>query len=180
MSLDQNALVRDEDQRHPPLNGFRNPAERHKDSCSLSASSSTLWCSPAPAPGSLLLFHSLQLVVGCIPDQNPRCECSVEILGNCDLLNADFGEGLQAALVKLDPATTVTPIGSGVKLLSSRHNRTTFVNVDDNDLTVCNVLNTSSRESRQVSEDRLKVEQKISIDNQQNQQNCKCPMVEVR
>ncbi|XP_074107174.1 uncharacterized protein LOC141532625 [Cotesia typhae] len=87
---------------------------------------------------------------------------------------------LQAALVKLDPATTVTPIGSGVKLLNSRHNRTAFVNVDDNDLTVCNVLNTSSRESRQVSEDRLKVEQKMSIDNQQNQQNCKCPMVEVR
>lgn len=87
---------------------------------------------------------------------------------------------LQAALVKLDPATTVTPIGSGVKLLSSRHHRTTFINVDDNDLTVCNVLDTSSRDSRQVSEERLKVERKITVDNQQNQQNSKCPMAEVR
>lgn len=48
--------------------------------------------------------------------------------------------GLQAALVKLDPATTVTPIGSSVKMMS-RHRPSFGVEVDETDLTLRNVLN---------------------------------------
>ncbi|KAI4479975.1 PREDICTED: uncharacterized protein LOC106784483 [Polistes canadensis] len=43
---------------------------------------------------------------------------------------------LQAALVKLDPATTVTPITSNVKLMSSHHRIAFAVDVDDDDLTL--------------------------------------------
>ncbi|XP_015186625.1 PREDICTED: uncharacterized protein LOC107071817 [Polistes dominula] len=42
---------------------------------------------------------------------------------------------LQAALVKLDPATTVTPITSNVKLMSN-HRITFVVDVDGDDLTL--------------------------------------------
>uniref|UniRef100_A0A6V7KNT6 Uncharacterized protein n=1 Tax=Bracon brevicornis TaxID=1563983 RepID=A0A6V7KNT6_9HYME len=42
--------------------------------------------------------------------------------------------GLQAALIKLDPSTTVTPIGTSVKILP-RHHHATYVDVDENDVT---------------------------------------------
>ena len=45
---------------------------------------------------------------------------------------------LQAALVKLDPATTVTPIGSTVKMLPARHRIAFTVDLDENDLTLEN------------------------------------------
>lgn len=45
---------------------------------------------------------------------------------------------LQAALVKLDPATTVTPIGSNVKMLPARHRIAFTVDLDENDLTLEN------------------------------------------
>ncbi|KAL2713085.1 hypothetical protein V1478_017278 [Vespula squamosa] len=53
---------------------------------------------------------------------------------------------LQAALVKLDPATTVTPITSNVKLMS--HHRIAFaVDVDDDDLTLRNSSEVDEKQS---------------------------------
>ncbi|XP_017761735.1 PREDICTED: uncharacterized protein LOC108551904 [Eufriesea mexicana] len=45
---------------------------------------------------------------------------------------------LQAALVKLDPATTVTPIGSNVKMLPPHHRIAFTVDLDENDVTLEN------------------------------------------
>ncbi|KAI4498443.1 hypothetical protein M0802_006378 [Mischocyttarus mexicanus] len=53
---------------------------------------------------------------------------------------------LQAALVKLDPATTVTPITSNVKLMS--HHRIAFaVDVDDDDITLRNSLEVDEKQA---------------------------------
>ncbi|KAF3429848.1 hypothetical protein E2986_01354 [Frieseomelitta varia] len=55
---------------------------------------------------------------------------------------------LQAALVKLDPATTVTPIGTNVKMLPPpHHHRIAFtVDLDENDLTLENAAQNDERE----------------------------------
>ena len=45
---------------------------------------------------------------------------------------------LQAALVKLDPATTVTPIGSNVNLVAQQQLGYANVNLDEADLTLQN------------------------------------------
>lgn len=45
---------------------------------------------------------------------------------------------LQAALVKLDPATTVTPIGSNVKIVPPHHRIAFAVDLDENNLTLDN------------------------------------------
>lgn len=64
--------------------------------------------------------------------------------------------GLQAALVKLDPATTVTPIGTSVKILP-RHHRPSYVDVDENDVTLQNKSPTTKpppeTQSRKVQTD---------------------------
>ncbi|XP_017797510.1 PREDICTED: uncharacterized protein LOC108578654 [Habropoda laboriosa] len=68
---------------------------------------------------------------------------------------------LQAALVKLDPATTVTPIGSNVKMLPPpppphhrhhHHHRITFTaDLDVNDLTVESAVQNDAKSNTIVS-----------------------------
>ncbi|XP_076748625.1 uncharacterized protein LOC143422103 [Xylocopa sonorina] len=61
---------------------------------------------------------------------------------------------LQAALVKLDPATTVTPIGSNVKMMPPPppHHRIAFtVDLDENDLTLENARDVEGDEKSAVS-----------------------------
>ncbi|XP_029053888.1 uncharacterized protein LOC114881309 [Osmia bicornis bicornis] len=59
---------------------------------------------------------------------------------------------LQAALVKLDPATTVTPIGSSVKILPAHHRIAFTVDLDENDLTLeKNTVQNNDEKSNNVS-----------------------------
>lgn len=57
---------------------------------------------------------------------------------------------LQAALVKLDPATTVTPIGSNVKMLPARHRIAFTVDLDENDLTLENAAQNDEKGTSNV------------------------------
>lgn len=89
--------------------------------------------------------------------------------------------GLQAALVKLDPATTVTPIGSAVKLMSRRHRTTFVVDLDDNEL-VCNVMDKRELHQQNLTDNlKLEVQRKVQTAND-NQQitSTKCTITEVR
>lgn len=54
---------------------------------------------------------------------------------------------LQAALVKLYPATTVTPIGSNVKTLPSHHRIAFAVDLDQNDLALENASQNDEKSS---------------------------------
>lgn len=83
---------------------------------------------------------------------------------------------LQAALVKLDPATTVTPIGSNVKLVP--HPRISFaLDVDESDLTFQNVQNSAqnSQSEKKLGTDVANV-RKLSVSNQ-NHQNSQNPLI---
>ncbi|OXU26593.1 hypothetical protein TSAR_012920 [Trichomalopsis sarcophagae] len=82
---------------------------------------------------------------------------------------------LQAALVKLDPATTVTPIGSNVNLQQINFN----ANMDETDLTLQNAHNNAQQQ--QVTGSNNSVGRKAS-GNQNNPANqpLKCSIAEVR
>lgn len=60
---------------------------------------------------------------------------------------------LQAALVKLDPATTVTPIGSNMRILS--HNRIAFGNIDNVDEDVTTLHNSQQNGCANPQDDNI-------------------------
>ncbi|XP_044020191.1 uncharacterized protein LOC122860441 [Aphidius gifuensis] len=74
-------------------------------------------------------------------------------------------DSLQAALVKLDPATTVTPIG---KILKVHNHRPTFVDLDDNDLTLNNLLvnETMSKSSEILNKKKIIIPEDVVDDNE--------------
>lgn len=80
---------------------------------------------------------------------------------------------LQAALVKLDPATTVTPIGSNVKLVVPHLRIAVAREIDDK----------SQQIERKLNVDTVNV-RKLTNQNHQNSQNppqiTKCNVIEVR
>ncbi|XP_051176730.1 uncharacterized protein LOC127291577 [Leptopilina boulardi] len=110
---------------------------------------------------------------------------------------------LQAALVKLDPATTVTPIGSSVKLMVP-HPRIAFTrDIDESDLSTIsqnqittnttNIIATTTTSSSSNNVSSICNERKSTIDtmnlrkltnqnhqNSQNPQITKCNVIEVR
>ncbi|CAD1472727.1 unnamed protein product, partial [Heterotrigona itama] len=93
---------------------------------------------------------------------------------------------LQAALVKLDPATTVTPIGTNVKMLPPPHHRIAFtVNLDENDLTLENAAQNDEREKTSNAASRKlhnNCPAQVTVSNQPNNRQIevsKCEMAEV-
>ncbi|KAG7203358.1 hypothetical protein KM043_013433 [Ampulex compressa] len=99
---------------------------------------------------------------------------------------------LQAALVKLDPATTVTPIGSTVKIVP--HHRIAFtVDLDESDVTLqnagqaeekpCGGSSEQATASRKLSSN---CSASLTVSGHQSHQNAqqigvsKCGMAEVR
>ncbi|XP_043265287.1 uncharacterized protein LOC122404944 [Colletes gigas] len=103
---------------------------------------------------------------------------------------------LQAALVKLDPATTVTPIGSNVKIVPPHHRIAFTVDLDDNTLTlesstqnddkssnVSSTLQTATNATRKLHG---KCSSHLTVPGHQNHQTsqqiglAKCNMAEVR
>ncbi|XP_076298229.1 uncharacterized protein LOC143217623 [Lasioglossum baleicum] len=96
---------------------------------------------------------------------------------------------LQAALVKLDPATTVTPIGSNVKIVPPHHRIAFAVDIDESNLTLENAtLNDETSTNSSASSRKLhnKCSANLSVPAHQNHQNtqqigvAKCNMAEVR
>lgn len=79
-------------------------------------------------------------------------------------------DSLQAALVKLDPATTVTPIG---KILKVHNHRPAYaVDLDDNDLTLNNLLvnETMSKSSEILSKKKIIIPEDVD-DNEKEDNN---------
>ncbi|XP_076388044.1 uncharacterized protein LOC143264483 [Megachile rotundata] len=102
---------------------------------------------------------------------------------------------LQAALVKLDPATTVTPIGSSVKMLPPHHRIAFAVDLDENDLTLekntvqndeksnnvsSRVQSTAPRKMQNNCSAQLTVAGHQNHPNKQQIEVSKCEMAEVR
>ncbi|XP_060818694.1 uncharacterized protein LOC132908589 [Bombus pascuorum] len=100
---------------------------------------------------------------------------------------------LQAALVKLDPATTVTPIGSNVKMLPAHHRITFAVDLDENDMTLENATqndeksnnmamqtNNASRKLHNNCSGQLTVPGHQNHPNNRQIEVSKCEMAEVR
>ncbi|KZC10172.1 PREDICTED: uncharacterized protein LOC107188287 [Dufourea novaeangliae] len=96
---------------------------------------------------------------------------------------------LQAALVKLDPATTVTPIGSNVKIVPPHHRIAFAVDLDENNLTLENATQNDEKSTRSSSKSRKlhnKCSTNLTVPGHQNHQNAqqigmsKCNMAEVR
>ena len=90
---------------------------------------------------------------------------------------------LQAALVKLDPATTVTPIRSNLKLVP--HPRIAFtLDIDENNLTFQSAQNTEQTDQKSSTDSanvrQLPVTNQNNLQNSQNPQITKCNMAEVR
>lgn len=95
---------------------------------------------------------------------------------------------LQAALVKLDPATTVTPIGTNVKMMPPPHHRIAFtVDLDENDLTLENAAQNDEREKTSNAAARKLHNNcpaaQVTVSNHPNNRQIevpKCEMAEVR
>ncbi|XP_026669325.1 uncharacterized protein LOC108625049 [Ceratina calcarata] len=101
---------------------------------------------------------------------------------------------LQAALVKLDPATTVTPIGSNVKVMPPHHRITFAVDLDQNDLTLENTgmqndgkpMNNTAHQTNNGSRKLHNCSNQLTVPGHQNHPSnqqiemSKCEMAEVR
>ncbi|XP_066585738.1 uncharacterized protein [Prorops nasuta] len=90
---------------------------------------------------------------------------------------------LQAALVKLDPATTVTPIGTAVKLLP-QHRITFTVDHPADAKCISGLIERKSSDAKQTRKSQVVVAPPASFDNkarqQQQLQATKCSIAEVR